>query len=147
MDNKSNIYYMTNNNHEKIKASLVIASYLDTLGFKNGQWEFNFNTSINNLKHANLIQNEIVHHFFALGGYQINISKWYASDDTILMIATKKACEKGGELKEIQSFRSQLKLSINDLEKIYSVLMFCRNFIFNQIDSEEYKNLIQRRDG
>jgi ADP-ribosylarginine hydrolase len=114
MDNKSNIYYMTNNNHEKIKASLVIASYLDTLGFKNGQWEFNFNTSINNLKHANLIQNEIVHHFFALGGYQINISKWYASDDTILMIATKKACEKGGELND---FIDEYIKALPELEK------------------------------
>ena len=26
---------------EKINASLVLASYLDTLGFNNGKWEFN----------------------------------------------------------------------------------------------------------
>ena len=85
---------------EKINASLIFASYLDTLGFNNGKWEFNFNinTEIDNLQHANLIQNEIVHNFFALGGYNINISRWNASDDTILMIATKNACNNGGSL-------------------------------------------------
>ena len=79
----------------------------------------------------------------------LNCINFFPSDkaEIITWFSEKINAEKGGELKEIQSFRSQLKLSINDLEKIYSVLMFCRNFIFNQIDSEEYKNLIQRRDG
>ena len=57
---------MLNNLNEKIRASLVVASYLDTLGFKNGQWEFNFNLSPDTLEKALSIQNEIVHHFFSL---------------------------------------------------------------------------------
>ena len=87
-------------NKQKINASLVIASYLDTLGFYNGKWEFNYNKKIDNIQHASLIQSEIVSEFFALGGFNIDISKWNASDDTILMIATKNACEKGGELND-----------------------------------------------
>ena len=32
--------------NEKIEASLMISSYLETIGFNNGQWEFNY--KINN---------------------------------------------------------------------------------------------------
>lgn len=80
---------------EKIYSSLVIGSYLDTLGFNNGLWEFNFNYKVNTLYSANIVTNHIVHHFFSLGGYDINISKWNASDDTILMLATMRACLRG----------------------------------------------------
>ena len=83
---------------EKTYASLVIGSYLETLGYNNGYWEFNFNWNITNLKDANIVTNHIVHHFFSLGGYQLNISKWNASDDTILMLATMRACLKGDSL-------------------------------------------------
>lgn len=83
---------------EKINASFVLASYLDTLGFKNSEWEFNFNQNIETLLDALHVTYEIVHHFFTLGGFDINISKWRASDDTIMMIATRKACIKGATL-------------------------------------------------
>ena len=83
---------------DKINASLILGSYLDTLGFNNGMWEFNFNMKINTLKEAMLINYEIVHHFFALGGFKIDVSRWKASDDTIMMIATMKACKKGGSI-------------------------------------------------
>lgn len=83
----------------KIEASLVLGSYLDTLGFKNGEWEFNFNRRPETFKDAFLIQNEIIHNYYSLGGINIDISKWNASDDTIMMIATKKACLNGDDLK------------------------------------------------
>lgn len=83
---------------EKTYASLALGSYLETLGYNNGYWEFNFNWKITNLKDANIVTNHIVHHFFSLGGYQLNISKWNASDDTILMLATMRACLKGDNL-------------------------------------------------
>ena len=84
---------------EKINASLVLGSYLDTLGFNNGLWEFNFGIKkINTLKDALLVNYEIIHHFFALGGFNIDMSRWNASDDTIMMIATMKACKKGGTI-------------------------------------------------
>jgi hypothetical protein len=34
---------------QKIEASLMISSYLETVGFKNGVWEFNFNEEINSI--------------------------------------------------------------------------------------------------
>jgi ADP-ribosylarginine hydrolase len=85
---------------EKISASLVLGSYLDTLGYFNGIWEFNYNTNITNPQSALVMNYEIVHNFFALGGYNININGWFASDDTIMMIATMKACKKGGSQKD-----------------------------------------------
>ena len=83
---------------EKIKASIILGSYLDTLGFYGGFWEFNFKIKedINNLQTAYNINYEIVADFFSKGGFNINISDWDASDDTIMMIATIKACNKGG---------------------------------------------------
>jgi ADP-ribosylarginine hydrolase len=84
---------------EKINASFILGSYLDTLGFKNGEWEFNFNQYLKTIPDAIQITYEIIHNFFALGGFNIDISKWKASDDTIMMIATRKACIKGATLK------------------------------------------------
>jgi ADP-ribosylarginine hydrolase len=92
-------------NNEKIKASLVIGSYLDTLGFFNSQWEFNFGIpdyKITTYKDGLSVQANIVNHYFILGGSQLNLkdNNLFASDDTILMIATKKACLKGGSIND-----------------------------------------------
>jgi len=84
----------------KKQASMVLGSYLDTLGFYNGNWEFNYNLKARNLKDAFVINYEIIHHFFALGGFNIDISRWNASDDTIMSIATMNACMKGGKLEQ-----------------------------------------------
>ena len=81
-----------------IEASLVIGSYLDTIGFKNGVWEFNFNnTEIGGINKAIIINNEIINNYYTLGGSNIDIKHLYASDDTIMTIATKKAILKGGK--------------------------------------------------
>ena len=85
---------------EKINASMVLGSYLDTLGFFNGKWEFNFNANIKNLRDAVVVNYEIVHTFFAMGAFNIDISTWNASDDTIMMIGTMRACKKGGKIKD-----------------------------------------------
>lgn len=81
-----------------IKASLIIGSYFETIGYKNSIWEFNFNNpNINSLELALIINNEIIHNYYTLGGYDIDISDLIASDDTIMMIATKKAILRGGK--------------------------------------------------
>jgi ADP-ribosylarginine hydrolase len=85
---------------EKISASLVLGSYLDTLGFFNGKWEFNYNIRVESYVSAFVINYEILHNFVSLGGYNIDISKWKASDDTIMMIATANACLKGGTMED-----------------------------------------------
>ena len=42
----------------------------------------------------------ILSDFFSKGGFNINLEDWDASDDTIMMIATAKACKKGGSQKD-----------------------------------------------
>ena len=101
-----------------IKAALCIGSYLDTLGFKDGIWEFNFGNDLNSLQKAILIMNEIQHNYLSLGGEDIDISDWKASDDTVMMIATMDAIKKGGGIKnytaEYLKIQSELKKKIRE---------------------------------
>ena len=99
---------------EKIKASLYLLSYLETLGFKNGMWEFNYNFKApKNVNDIAFQTNTIVHHFFSLGGFSnIDITGWNSSDDTIMTIATVEASLKGGSEKDyIESY-------VNILDKL-----------------------------
>lgn len=100
---------------EKIKASIYLLSYFETLGFKNGQWEFNYNfrppTSVEDIAFQNIT---IIHHFFSLGGFEhMDITGWNSSDDTIMSLATSYACIKGGTeehyINEYVSILDQLK--------------------------------------
>jgi ADP-ribosylarginine hydrolase len=78
----------------KIEAAIMIASYLDTIGFKNGQWEFNYwkNNSTHDINNAINTNFTIIHHFMSLGGFNnIDINNWKSSDDTLLIMATIKA--------------------------------------------------------
>ena len=80
---------------DNLKKLLFIASYCETLGFNNGNWEFNnFGTKnyfIGNPVDFALISSFILDHYNYLGGKNIDISKWNASDDTILLLATTRA--------------------------------------------------------
>ena len=92
---------------EKIKASMILGSYLDTLGFNNGNWEFNMGVrEITTFNAAEVIYNRIITQFFSKGGFSnINISKWDSSDDTLLLMATAEACINGATEKDfIKSF-------------------------------------------
>ena len=83
---------------DKVYASITFGSYLDTLGFYNGNWEFNlgYNKKISEITIAQHLNFNIIQQYFALGGLNINISNWKSSDDTILMMAIAKGCLKGG---------------------------------------------------
>ena len=84
--------------NEKIKASLFLLSYFETLGFNNGIWEFNYNYgNIKDPLQSAYIWISILHSFFAKGGFSnIDLTDWKSSDDTILAIATSIGCLKGG---------------------------------------------------
>ena len=97
-----------------IKASLCIGSYLDTLGFKDGIWEFNFGNDVKSLQKAILISSEILHNYYSLGGSSIDISNWKSSDDTIMMIATKNAFNKGGK---DSNYKEEYLKILPDLQK------------------------------
>ena len=88
--------------NEQISASCVVGSSLDTLGVNNGFWDFNFRVSrkLKDLPVGIYTNYEILSDFFSKGGFNINLSNWDASDDTIMMIATVKACKKGGSQKD-----------------------------------------------
>ena len=116
------IIIMSINISDKIKTSLMMNSYFDTLGFKNTEWEFNFNFNNNNNNlQANLIWLHIVHNYFVLGGSNIDISSWNASDDTILTLATGQSILKGGNIKNyIDEYKSVLK-SLEDSKRASGV--------------------------
>ena len=77
-------------------------------------WEFNFGNNVNSLQKAILIMNEIQHNYISLGGEDIDISDWKASDDTVMMIATMSAVNKGGGI--INYKNEYLKIE-SDLKK------------------------------
>tara|TARA_B100001093_G_scaffold519419_1_gene608387 strand:+ start:1311 stop:2465 length:1155 start_codon:yes stop_codon:yes gene_type:complete len=88
--------------NEKVKASIFLLSYFDTLGFYNKFWEFNMgNQYIPDEEFASQIWLNIIHNFFALGGFSnIDLTDWNCSDDTILTISTGIACLNGGTEKD-----------------------------------------------
>jgi len=82
---------------EKIEASLMIASYLETIGFKNSIWEFNYNIIVKNSTMYLKVWTYLLQHYMILGGSNIDITGWDSSDDTILILATANACVNGGK--------------------------------------------------
>ena len=82
---------------DKIKGSILLSSYFETIGFYNGKWEFNYNQELNNINKALSTTFLIINEYHSLGGFKnIDITKWNASDDTILLLATGKALIDGG---------------------------------------------------
>lgn len=67
---------------EKCKSIFLLHALGDTIGFKNGDWEFNsFNLNINDVRSTL----EIISEFVNLGGItNINLKGWLISDDTLL---------------------------------------------------------------
>jgi len=94
------------NKIDKITASILYASYFDTIGFKNGEWEFNYSRSINSMNDVMYSSYTLIHHFMSIGGFsKLNIINWKSSDDTILLMATTEALINGGtEMDFINSY-------------------------------------------
>lgn len=81
----------------KVEGCLLIASFLETIGFYNGKWEFNYGNKITNLKDALIINNILLNDYYMQGGLDnLNIKGLNSSDDTILLIATGSAVVNGG---------------------------------------------------
>jgi ADP-ribosylarginine hydrolase len=100
--------------NNKVYASIFYGSYLDTLGFYNGKWEFNydFKNKIVTKDMAHTITSNIIQHYFVLGGININIKNWNSSDDTLLMMSIAKGCLDGGKEKDY------IKHLLNNLEEL-----------------------------
>jgi ADP-ribosylarginine hydrolase len=79
----------TNEIEDKFYSIMMLHALGDTLGFKNGDWEFNYNDPERDI--LGYIA-EIVFEFLSLGGVNgINLDGWRISDDTILHLAIGKA--------------------------------------------------------
>lgn len=73
---------------ERYVASIVLHALGDTIGFKNGDWEFNYNKNVITYDTTN----ELLYEFIALGGINaINLKDWRVSDDTVINMAMTRA--------------------------------------------------------
>lgn len=73
---------------EKYKAVFILHALGDTIGFKNGDWEFNYE-KINSSIEAVF---EFIYEFIELGGVNgINLKNWHVSDDTLYHMAIAEA--------------------------------------------------------
>lgn len=71
--------------------AFILGSYLDTIGFLNGYMEFNDIIQPTNNKIMGEYVNFInIMNFFKIGGFNLNLKNYKASDDTILNIANGK---------------------------------------------------------
>jgi ADP-ribosylglycohydrolase len=92
----------------KVEGSLYISSFLETFGFFNTKWEFNYGSKIDTIKDGIIMNHIFIHDFTMLGGFElIDITKLNSSDDTILMLATCEAVNNGGG--EVNYIKSYLK--------------------------------------
>ena len=93
-------------NRIKIEASIMLGSYLDTIGFKNGEFEFKNNLKANTPSQAALISHIITYHYFILGGInKMSLVNLKASDDTLLLLSTGYAVlNNGGEKNYINEY-------------------------------------------
>lgn len=94
-------------------ATIVLHALGDTIGFKNGDWEFNYFKEIITLDTTN----ELLYEFIDLGGInEINLENWHVSDDTIIHMAIIRAL-----LKSSKKFNDRMIINIKkELVKAYN---------------------------
>lgn len=79
------------NTKERYIATIVLHALGDTIGFRNGIWEFNYNIPITKPP-PHGISELILHDFIYLGGINdIDLNGWMVSDDTVLHVAMTEA--------------------------------------------------------
>ena len=99
----------------------MIASYLETIGFKNGVWEFNYRIDTKDIVTYSRVWNSLLHHFLILGGASnIDITGWDASDDTLLILAVGEAiCETSSENADSETETKYSKQYINYYDLLF----------------------------
>jgi ADP-ribosylglycohydrolase len=82
---------------KKVQGCILLSSFLETIGFNNGFWEFNYGRKLDTLESATSMNFIIYNHYMMLGGIEnLDMKSFSSSDDTILMLATAKAVMNGG---------------------------------------------------
>lgn len=73
---------------DKYIACMLLLALGDTIGFKNGDWEFNYGNNKSDIG----ISLDLVFEFIELGGVNnINLKNWLVSDDTLFNISIAKS--------------------------------------------------------
>ena len=87
---------------DKFQACMVLHALGDTIGFKNGDWEFNYG------QRATIeTSNDRLFEFISLGGInQVDLKGWIVSDDTIMHMSTAEVLI--GEYKDVEEFAEKL---------------------------------------
>ena len=88
---------------KKIYFSILLHSVGDTIGFKNGDWEFFGRKNYKNLNKSNAFEHtlELVYEYISLGGYSgLDINGWLCSDDTLSHMALIKSLSNNFKSKE-----------------------------------------------
>lgn len=115
---------------ERYEALFVLHSLADTLGFKNGDWEVLSGRGTITLD----IVNELVYEFITLGGINgIDISDWFASDDTLYHISTAKAMLKyKGKLNQKFLLAAKNEIILNHNQMVHEI----ENDVINRYPGE-----------
>lgn len=97
-------------------ATVVLHALGDTIGFKNGDWEFNYFKEVITLDTTN----ELLYEFIDLGGInEINLEGWHVSDDTIIHMAIIKAL-----LKSSKKFNERMIVNVKkELVAAYNLMV------------------------
>lgn len=117
-----------NDMKNKYIATFMLHALGDTIGFKNGDWEFNYN------KDSTLDTiTEYVFEFIDLGGVNgIDLKDWRISDDTILHIAIANA---------ILEYEGKID------DRFVEILKNCMIAAYNRMQGDRYKKGINRFMG
>ena len=119
---------MIDNMLERYKATMVLHAMGDTIGFKNGEWEFKFQNAKGvpndepreyKIRRFENIPIEKLYEFIYLGGVkQVPQKGWYVSDDTILHMAVAECL-----LSEYNSLNTLANKLVQKLISSMSVLL------------------------
>ena len=90
----------------KVEGCLLISSLLETLGYFNSKWEFNYGNKIDTVKEGVIMNYFFINNYQMIGKVEnIDFTELKSSDDTILIIATGEAVVNGGgEKNYIESY-------------------------------------------
>ncbi len=130
---------------EKIDACLLLASFLDTVGYKNGFYEFKPNVPAPDTSSAINLTSIIINDFFILGGYNyFPINNLIASDDTLLLLATSEAIiNGGGEINYIKSYLKWLPIISQPKRAMGIQTSKSLNIIQNKINKKNESSYLQ----
>lgn len=103
----------------KFSALLSLHALGDTIGFKNGDWEFNYYDKSTTLDYVN----ELIYEFISLGGVNgIDLQEWKVSDDTFFHISICNALLHYDKKNITSLIRHTKKYLSNELERMESEL-------------------------